>query len=83
MSDEFKKMIKKFLADFKLALIEENIEQINALLSQLDGLLKKDLTLDELKQLQALINEANKLTLTKKNELAPSLQKLKLAQKFF
>lgn len=83
MSLELELMMKDFLARFKMALIEENIEQINTLIAQLDEILNTNLTLDELRQLKALIEEASKLALNKKNDLAPSLQKLKLAQKFF
>lgn len=83
MKFEAENFMKDFLHAFKIALIEEDIESLNKLTNELDELLQKNLSLNELKQLKALIKEASKLTLSKKNELAPSIQKLKLAQKFF
>lgn len=71
--------MKHWLNDFKLALIDEDISEIERLL---DTKIKSD-DIDELKQAKALIDQAFELIKNKKDLLAPRIQKLQNAKRFF
>ncbi|HEB9316313.1 TPA: hypothetical protein RZK42_000568 [Campylobacter coli] len=88
--------MKQWLSDFKLALIQEDIDKLESLLNTLD--LKKmledlarDFQSDELKdklndnleQMRALLQEAIVLMNTKKNSKACEIQKIQKALKYF
>ncbi len=71
--------MKHWLNDFKLALIDEDINEIERLL---DTKIKSD-DIDELTQAKALIDQAFELIKNKKDLLAPRIQKLQNAKRFF
>ena len=71
--------MKHWLNDFKLALIDEDINEIERLL---DAKIKSD-DIDELTQAKALIDQAFELIKNKKDLLAPRIQKLQNAKRFF
>ncbi|EJA9823079.1 hypothetical protein MUL68_000157 [Campylobacter coli] len=88
--------MKQWLNDFKLALIQEDIDKLESLLNTLD--LKKmledlvrDFQSDELKdklndnleQMRALLQEAIVLMNAKKNSKACEIQKIQKALKYF
>ncbi len=88
--------MKQWLSDFKLALIQEDIDKLESLLNMLD--LKKmledlvrDFQSDELKdklndnleQMRALLQEAIVLMNAKKNSKACEIQKIQKALKYF
>lgn len=88
--------MKQWLSDFKLALIQEDIDKLESLLNTLD--LKKmledlarDFQSDELKdklddnleQMRALLQEAIVLMNAKKNSKACEIQKIQKALKYF
>ncbi|EAI3822821.1 hypothetical protein XJ45_00740 [Campylobacter coli] len=88
--------MKQWLSDFKLALIQEDIDKLESLLNTLD--LKKmledlarDFQSDELKdklndnleQVRALLQEAIVLMNAKKNSKACEIQKIQKALKYF
>ncbi|HHD0453850.1 TPA: hypothetical protein ACOS3E_000565 [Campylobacter coli] len=88
--------MKQWLSDFKLALIQEDIDKLESLLNTLD--LKKmledlarDFQSDELKdklndnleQIRALLQEAIVLMNAKKNSKACEIQKIQKALKYF
>ncbi len=88
--------MKQWLSDFKLALIQEDIDKLESLLNALD--LKKmledlarDFQSDELKdklndnleQMRALLQEAIVLMNAKKNSKACEIQKIQKALKYF
>ncbi|EAH8148116.1 hypothetical protein GS420_03365 [Campylobacter coli] len=88
--------MKQWLSDFKLALIQEDIDKLESLLNTLD--LKKmledlarDFQSDELKdklndnleQTRALLQEAIALMNAKKNSKACEIQKIQKALKYF
>lgn len=88
--------MKQWLSDFKLALIQEDIDKLESLLNMLD--LKKmledlvrDFQSDELKdklndnleQMRALLQEAIVLMSAKKNSKACEIQKIQKALKYF
>lgn len=88
--------MKQWLSDFKLALIQEDIDKLENLLNTLD--LKKmledlvrDFQSDELKdklndnleQMRALLQEAIVLMNAKKNSKACEIQKIQKALKYF
>lgn len=88
--------MKQWLSDFKLALIQEDINKLESLLNTLD--LKKmledlvrDFQSDELKdklndnleQMRALLQEAIVLMNAKKNSKACEIQKIQKALKYF
>ncbi|EGK8254673.1 hypothetical protein IO478_000149 [Campylobacter coli] len=88
--------MKQWLSDFKLALIQEDIDKLESLLNTLD--LKKmledlarDFQSDELKdklndnleQMRALLQEAIALMNAKKNSKACEIQKIQKALKYF
>ncbi|HEB9288703.1 TPA: hypothetical protein RZK18_000602 [Campylobacter coli] len=88
--------MKQWLSDFKLALIQEDIDKLESLLNTLD--LKKmledlarDFQSDELKdklndnleQMRALLQEALALMNAKKNSKACEIQKIQKALKYF
>ncbi len=88
--------MKQWLSDFKLALIQEDIDKLESLLNTLD--LKKmledlarDFQSDELKdklndnleQMRALLQEAIVLMNAKKNSKACEIQKFQKALKYF
>ncbi|EAI6906699.1 hypothetical protein CII61_02195 [Campylobacter coli] len=88
--------MKQWLSDFKLALIQEDIDKLDSLLNTLD--LKKmledlarDFQSDELKdklndnleQMRALLQEAIVLMNAKKNSKACEIQKIQKALKYF
>lgn len=89
--------MKQWLNDFKLALIEENIEKLEALLQKLDlKQLFKDLANDSfskeslqdhikdiLNQIQALLQEAIILITQKKTTKAIEIQKFQKAINYF
>lgn len=69
-------MKQAWFEEFKLALIEEDVEQIERLSSKL--------SFDEnkLEELKALIQESINLVQLKKNELASEMQKLQRAREY-
>lgn len=71
--------MKQWLNDFKIAIIEENIDEIERLLDE--DIKSNDM--DTLIQAKALIDEAFELLKNKKDILAPKIQKLKNAKRFF
>ncbi|ECR6749025.1 hypothetical protein IO479_001069 [Campylobacter coli] len=88
--------MKQWLNDFKLALIQEDVDKLESLLDALD--LKKmledfakDFQADELKdrlndnleQMRALLQEAVVLMNAKKNSKACEIQKIQKALKYF
>ncbi|HEB9307730.1 TPA: hypothetical protein RZK36_000764 [Campylobacter coli] len=88
--------MKQWLSDFKLALIQEDVNKLEGLLNTLD--LKKmledlarDFQSDELKdklndnlrQIKALLQEAVVLISEKKNSKACEIQKIQKALKYF
>ncbi|HEB7541228.1 TPA: hypothetical protein SB591_000617 [Campylobacter coli] len=88
--------MKQWLSDFKLALIQEDVNKLEGLLNTLD--LKKmledlarDFQSDELKdklndnlsQVKALLQEAVVLISEKKNSKACEIQKIQKALKYF
>lgn len=89
--------MKKWLDDFKLALIQENIENLESLLDDLDlkgfaiNAAKKSKNDDELRenindtliQIQALLQEATNLIIAKKDNKAHDIQKFQKALKYF
>lgn len=76
--------MKEWLHKFKLAVIEEDTGKIGILLDELSlKELDERPALNELKQVQSLMKEAEKVVLKHKDKLAPAIQKIKLAKKFF
>ncbi|MBM0637620.1 hypothetical protein LNU06_06430 [Campylobacter sp. VicNov18] len=89
--------MKQWLSDFKLALIEENIQKLEALLEKLDlkqllqdlaeNSLSKDSLQDHAKdiltQIQALLQEAIALLSEKKKTKATEIQKFQKAINYF
>ncbi|EAH8542263.1 hypothetical protein WB704_000679 [Campylobacter coli] len=88
--------MKQWLSDFKLALIQEDIDKLESLLNTLD--LKKmledlardfqsddlkDKLNDNLEQMRALLQEAIVLMNAKKNSKACEIQKIQKALKYF
>ncbi|EAJ6073150.1 hypothetical protein DIM90_02140 [Campylobacter coli] len=88
--------MKQWLSDFKLALIQEDIDKLESLLNTLD--LKKmledlardfqndelkDKLNDKLEQMRALLQEAIVLMNAKKNSKACEIQKIQKALKYF
>ncbi len=88
--------MKQWLSDFKLALIQEDIDKLESLLNTLD--LKKmledlardfqsddlkDKLNDNLEQMRALLQEAIVLMNVKKNSKACEIQKIQKALKYF
>ncbi len=88
--------MKQWLNDFKLALIQEDIDKLESLLNTLD--LKKmledfardfqsddlkDKLNDNLEQMRALLQEAIVLMNAKKNSKACEIQKIQKALKYF
>lgn len=89
--------MKKWLDDFKLALIQENIENLESLLDDLNlkdfaiNIAQKSKNDDELRenindtliQIQALLKEAINLIIIKKDNKAHDIQKFQKALKYF
>ncbi|EAI0689708.1 TPA: hypothetical protein RZK52_000549 [Campylobacter coli] len=88
--------MKQWLNDFKLALIQEDIDKLESLLNTLDlkkmlEHLARDFQSDELKdklndnleQMRALLQEAIVLMNAKKNSKACEIQKIQKALKYF
>ncbi|EAH5483891.1 hypothetical protein EBL07_04600 [Campylobacter coli] len=88
--------MKQWLSDFKLALIQEDIDKLESLLNTLDlkkmlEHLARDFQSDELKdklndnleQMRALLQEAIILMNAKKNSKACEIQKIQKALKYF
>ncbi|HEH4645506.1 TPA: hypothetical protein SG361_001276 [Campylobacter coli] len=88
--------MKQWLSDFKLALIQEDIDKLESLLNTLDlkkmlEHLARDFQSDELKdklndnleQIRALLQEAIVLMNAKKNSKACEIQKIQKALKYF
>ncbi|EAI3515989.1 TPA: hypothetical protein RXN25_000148 [Campylobacter coli] len=88
--------MKQWLSDFKLALIQEDIDKLESLLNTLDlkkmlEHLARDFQSDELKdklndnleQMRALLQEAIVLMNAKKNSKACEIQKIQKALKYF
>ncbi|HED6631193.1 TPA: hypothetical protein SHD90_000789 [Campylobacter coli] len=88
--------MKQWLNDFKLALIQEDIDKLESLLNTLDlkkmlEHLARDFQSDELKdklndnleQMRALLQEAIILMNAKKNSKACEIQKIQKALKYF
>ncbi|MGH2266755.1 hypothetical protein [Campylobacter taeniopygiae] len=89
--------MKKWLDDFKLALIQENIENLESLLDDLNlkdfaiNIAQKSKNDDELRenindtliQIQALLKEAINLIIVKKDNKAHDIQKFQKALRYF
>ncbi|EDO8878212.1 hypothetical protein GNZ76_03735 [Campylobacter coli] len=88
--------MKQWLSDFKLALIQEDVNKLESLLNVLDLKkmledLAKDFQNDELKdklndnlgQIKALLQEAINLMSEKKNSKACEIRKFQKALKYF
>ena len=88
--------MKQWLSDFKLALIQEDVNKLESLLNALDlnkmlEDLARDFQNDELKdklndnlgQIKALLQEAVVLISAKKNSTACEIQKIQKALKYF
>jgi len=68
----------KWLDEFKIALIEENDTKLSSLLSSIPSFN----TIEELKVAMALIDQARKIYISKKESLAKQMQKLEASRKF-
>jgi len=68
----------KWLDDFKIALIEENDHKISSLISSMPSFN----TIEESKEAMALIDQARKIYLLKKEKLAKQMQRLEKSRKF-
>ncbi|EAI0653013.1 hypothetical protein E0287_05260 [Campylobacter coli] len=88
--------MKQWLNDFKLALIQEDVDKLESLLDALDlkkmledfakdfqGDELKDRLNDNLEQMRALLQEAVVLMNAKKNSKACEIQKIQKALKYF
>jgi len=67
-----------WLDDFKIALIEENDHKISSLLSSMPSFH----TIEESQEAMALIDQARKAYILKKEKLAKQMQKLEKSRKF-
>ncbi|SFP12979.1 hypothetical protein [Hydrogenimonas thermophila] len=68
----------KWLDEFKIALIEENDTKISSLLSSIPSFN----TIEENQEAMALIDQARKTYILKKNRLAKQMQQLEKSRKF-
>lgn len=68
----------KWLDEFKIALIEENDTKISSLLSSMPSFN----TIEENQEAMALIDQARKTYIFKKNRLAKQMQQLEKSRKF-
>ncbi|WOE68925.1 hypothetical protein RZR97_07320 [Hydrogenimonas thermophila] len=68
----------KWLDEFKIALIEENDTKISSLLSSMPSFN----TIEENQEAMALIDQARKTYILKKNRLAKQMQQLEKSRKF-
>jgi len=68
----------KWLDEFKIALIEENDTKISSLLSSMPSFE----SVEEIQEAMALIDQARKTYISKKESLAKQMQKLETSRKF-
>jgi hypothetical protein len=73
-----KRSAMKWLDEFKIALIEENDTKISSLLSSMPSFE----SVEEIQEAMALIDQARKTYISKKESLAKQMQKLETSRKF-